>query len=142
MLVETKEKLVGYCYPAVEPISERRFARHWIVRLARDVVESDLNGVREAVERGLEDLVIQAYAAPASAEQKRDNRPSIAFSQFSARHVVVTIEAPTPTFALGDAAALITWGALRAVDDKFCIEDLQGLPKSLWHPLTWVAKLP
>jgi hypothetical protein len=50
-------------------------------------------------------------------------------------HLVLEINCSTPAAGMGDAAAIATSVILRAADEQWQLEDLQGIPKRYWFLL-------
>lgn len=130
--------LVGYAYPAIEPVGSRRtrFLRRWIVRSVGELPhEAEFNAVGSRIAAAVEAFFRDTYESCATENQLLISMPKVSLIRIDEHHCVADIEAPTPGHAVGDAAAIGTWTTLRAIDEAFGIEDLQGLPKRMWFQL-------
>jgi hypothetical protein len=130
--------LVGYVYPTVEPMGqeERRSLRRWVIRSARPLPEdSRIAAASERITRIAEGAVRAAYEEHTSQAALQESMPVIRLVRIDDARCVAEIEVPTAAHAVGDAVGIGTWTTLRAIDEAFGIEDLQGLPKKLWFQL-------
>jgi hypothetical protein len=130
--------LVGYAYPAVEPVGARgeRFSRRWIVRCTGELPrEAEVNAVGTQIAETVQALFRSTYESTATEDQLLMSMPKVSLGKIDEYHCVAEIEAPTAGYAVGNAAAIGTWTTLRAIDEAYGIEDLQGLPKRMWFQL-------
>jgi len=127
--------LTGYAYPVPEPSDDApgRFRRKWVLRL-RDAADEEpvfarvINELREGACKSIS----EAYGEPGS---RPENMPSVHGVRVDANHIVVEIDCPRADVAVGDMAAIATWSVLRGVDKRWCIEDVEGIPKRYWFAL-------
>jgi hypothetical protein len=128
------ERFVG-AYPAVELVSEHRFARRWSVFThARLPPQEDLDAMSEQIESAVTRELREALATE-DVETVGRNLPGVRLVRMDDEHCVVVIELPRPEVARGDAAAVGPWGTLQRLDERLRIRELQGLPREAWFTL-------
>lgn len=127
--------LIGYAYPAVEDISATStlFRRKWVTRVRKPVPDpAVLKLMVEKISDVSRDAIRQAYGMDA---MTAENLPCVTAFAIGENYLVLEIDCPKPSFAIGDSATLGTWTILRSVDSEWGIADLEGIPKEFWFPL-------
>jgi hypothetical protein len=130
--------LVGYSYPAIQPVGENgeRFTRFWIVRCARELPDgTGFDAAGSRIAQTVEEVFRSTYAESAPEARLTQSAPRIRLTAIDRNHCVAEIELPSAAHAVGDAAGIGTWTTLRAIDQLFGIEELQGPPRRLWFQL-------
>ncbi len=142
-MTETKSRLItnlaGYAYPAMEPVGQngKRFLRRWIVRTVRVLPnDTEIGTLALRIAGNVKATLRSAYEEHASEAALLESAPVIDLVRIDETHCVAEIETPSAEQAVGDTAAIATWMTLRAIDEAFGIEDLEGLPKKMWFQLT------
>lgn len=128
-------KLAAASYPRVEDVpGNRLFKRRWILRTstklpAGQALENELKRFELTARREV------ANAVGSSLESAGQTLPSVSAVRMSDFHLVLEINCPNPAAGMGDTAAIATCGILRAADERWQLEDLQGIPKRCWFTL-------
>jgi hypothetical protein len=124
--------LVAGAYAAA-PVEGKagRFRRDWVIR-TRDALPADAAAVVREVEAEIRAAIRQAYADQ-DPEKMAASTPNLGLTVLDPLHAVIHVE-----FArhFGDEDMIANWGTLRALDARWRIDDLNGIPRQFWFPLT------
>ena len=135
---EYMKKVAHHAFPVALPVEavKGRFCRRWIVRSGAVLPATDLmHEFASWVTLQVRQLVIDNYAEYATEQELQMSFPSVAFVRVDDYHLVVETELAEHGFSVGDSALLGTWPVLRFVDEKWIIEELEGIPKRFWWAL-------
>jgi hypothetical protein len=127
--------LAAASYPALEDVPgiPNAFRRRWVLRLstslpAPEVLETAVKSFEASSRRD----IAKALGKPGDLEQPV---PSASAVRLDDHHLVLEIDCPSPEAMMGDAAAIATGSILRAADQQWQLEDLEGIPKRYWFIL-------
>jgi hypothetical protein len=128
-------QVVRRSYPTPEDISAipTAFRRRWVLRLGKKVPSGEaLESALKTFERSVRRTIADALGIPDGLEHPV---PAASAVRIDDHHLVIAIDCPGPASQedMGDAAAIATFGILRAADQQWHLEDLQGIPKRYWY---------
>ena len=113
--------------PSAEPVGTSGYLRRaWVVKVRQPVNQVDLDRLLITVLGQCQQEAAEATGRPITQGSQ------LLGTAVTAYHVVLATDFPSHSIAKGDEAAIYNWGALRKVDGSLGIEELQGLPRSLW----------
>jgi hypothetical protein len=130
--------LAAMSYPALEnvPGVSNAFRRRWVLRLNVNLPErAALESLVESFETDVRQKVATALGVSGELGQPV---PRVSVVRLDEHHLVLAIDSPTSEAKMGDAAAITTFGILRAADEYWKLEDLQGIPKRYWPSMIFV----
>lgn len=123
--------LAADAYPKADDLPNMPgFRRKWVLRLRGKVPEG------ETLENEVRSFELSARQEVAKALGIQGDLPyplpAISGTRLDGHHVVLEIDCPSTAAGMDDAAAIATSVILRAVDQQWELEDLQGIPKRYW----------
>jgi hypothetical protein len=129
--------LAAASYPKPEDVPgiPNAFRRRWVLRLSTSLPAPEvLQAAVKSFEASARREIANALGKPGHVEQPV---PSASAVRLDDHHLVIEIDCPSPTAKknIGDAAAIATSSILRAADQQWRLEDVQGIPKSYWFVL-------
>jgi hypothetical protein len=122
-------------YPKAEDLpGVLGFRRKWVLRLNANLPAGET----------LEDAVISLGLAARREISKalggqgdfEHPLPAVSAVRLGDHHLILQIDCPSAAAEMGDAAAIATWVILRGADERWQLEDLQGIPKRYWFILS------
>jgi hypothetical protein len=119
-------------YPRVEEVPgvPAAFRRKWVLRVSGDVPSGDALKIEaSSLELNARREIIRVLGLADDTELRL---PSISAFRLSDHHLVLEIDCPDASAGMGDAAAIATWVILRGADERWRLEDLEGIPKRYW----------
>ena len=138
-------RMARYAPPHADSITgePERFRRRWIARVVERLPSQDELAMRSIeLTKFVEDALMESYGEFSTAEQLFRSRIDINLIRGDDYHIVAEIIYPQPQFRVGDAPVIGTWLPLRAIDDFWRIEELEGIPKRFWFQLQGGADWP
>jgi hypothetical protein len=130
-----RSDLVGRSFPVRIQV-EGRVRRDWVVRTQSSLPpQGELDSLQLALEEHTFAIIKAAYAEAVPLERITGARPSYRLVRLDDVHLVVRAEVAGRETNVGDADLIAEWGVLQAVDERFRLEDVQGLPCEYWFPL-------
>lgn len=124
--------LAAASYPKASdvPGMPAAFRRRWVLRLgsnlpARDILEDMVKSIERSVRRAIVEAVELASDVDLTL-------PSVSAVRLDDRYLVLEIDCPIPEAQKGDETAIATVGILRAVDARWQVLDVQGIPRRYW----------
>lgn len=129
---EFGRNLAAASYPRVEevPGTPQAFRRKWVLRLRVSVPFDDaLNAAARSFELNARREIAEALGLTDDVELQL---PAVSAIRLSDHHAVFEIDCPHVSVGMGDAAEIATLSILRGADERWCLEDLQEIPKHYW----------
>jgi hypothetical protein len=129
--------LAAASYPKPEDVPglPNAFRRRWVLRLSTRLPPP------EVLETAVKSFEASARWEIATAQSELGDLEQSAASASAVRlddhHLILEIDCPSPAAKanVGDAATIVTLSILRAADQQWQLEDLQGIPKRYWFIL-------
>jgi hypothetical protein len=123
--------LAAEAYPKADDLpGSLGFRRKWVLRLRASLPSDEelLDAIR-SFEYSARREVSNAMGIQG---ELMNPLPAVSATQLDSHHLVLEIDCPNAAAGMGDAAAIATSVMLRAADQRWQLEDLQGIPKRYW----------